>query len=99
MTAEKVAWLRRIMGANRRKAMRAAAKGLLNFDSRRWLKDILVPTLVIAAADDVAVPAHHFDALMFGIPGAFGTVVQGAGYTLLWTHAAQLADLVRRHAL
>jgi hypothetical protein len=44
MTAEKAAWLRGIMGANGRKEMRAAAKGLLNFDSRPWLKDLLVPT-------------------------------------------------------
>jgi hypothetical protein len=71
------------MGANGRKEMPAAAKGLLNFDSRLWLKDLLVPTFVIASADDVAVPARHFEVLMFGIPEALGTVVQGAGHTLL----------------
>ena len=99
MTAQKTAWLRAITVANGRKEMRAAVKGLLNFDSRLWLKDILVPTLVIAGANDVAVPAHHFEALMFGIPGALGTVVQGAGHTLLWTHTEKLADLIRKHRI
>ena len=99
LTAEQAAWLRSLMGANSRRAMRAAAKGLLTFDSRRWLKDLAIPTLVIAAGEDAAVPAHHFDALMFGIPGALGTVVQGAGHTLLWTHTEKLADLIRKHAV
>jgi 3-oxoadipate enol-lactonase len=97
MTPEKSAWLRGIMGANGRKEMRTAAKGLLSFDSRPWLKEISVPTSVIAAAKDVAVPAHHFETLMFGIPEAVGTVVQGAGHTLLWTHTEKLADLIRSH--
>jgi 3-oxoadipate enol-lactonase len=98
LTAEKSAWLREIIGANGRLQMRAATKGLLNFDSRPWLKDISVPTVVIAGSDDVAVPAHHFDTLMFGIPDARGIVVQGAGHTLLWTHTDKLAELIRKHA-
>jgi pimeloyl-ACP methyl ester carboxylesterase len=99
MTADKAARMRDIIGANDRKKMRAAAKGLLTFDSRPWLKDIAAPTLVIAGAQDAGVPAHHFKALVFGIPGALGTVVQGAGHTLLWTHTEELAGLVREHAV
>jgi len=98
LTADQVAWLRMIMGANGRAQMRGAAEGLLTFDSRPWLKDIRAPTLVIAGADDTAVPAHHFDALTLGIPGAMGAAVQGAGHTLIWTHTDELADLVRDHA-
>jgi 3-oxoadipate enol-lactonase len=98
MTSERAAWLREIMGANGRKEMREAAKGLLSFDSRPWLKDIAVPSFVIAGQQDTAVPAHHFDTLMFGIPHATGTVVLGAGHTLLWTHTAQLAVLIRERA-
>lgn len=98
MTAEKTAWMTGIIGANDRQKMRAAAKGLLTFDSRPWLKDISAPTLVIAGAEDAGVPAHHFQALMFGIPGALGTVVQGAGHTLLWTHTEKLAGLIRAQA-
>jgi 3-oxoadipate enol-lactonase len=95
VTEEQAAWLRGIIGANDRKAMRAASKGLLTFDSRPWLKDISVPTLVIAGADDTAVPAHHFHTLVSGIPGAQGAIVQGAGHTLLWTHTKELADMIR----
>ena len=99
MTADKAAWMTDVIGANDRRKMRAAAKGLLTFDSRPWLKDISAPTLVIAGAQDAGVPAHHFKALMFGIPGALGTVVQGAGHTLLWTHTEELAGLIRAHAV
>jgi pimeloyl-ACP methyl ester carboxylesterase len=99
MTAEKTAWMTGIIGANERKTMRAAAKGLLTFDSRPWLKTLSVPTLVVAGAEDAGVPAHHFNTLMFGIPGALGTVVQGAGHTLLWTHTEKLAHLIRKHAI
>jgi pimeloyl-ACP methyl ester carboxylesterase len=99
MTAEKTAWMTGIIGANDRKKMRAAAKGLLTFDSRPWLKNLSVPTLIIAGAQDAAVPAHHFKTLMSGIPGAQGIVMQGAGHTLLWTHTEELADLVRAHAV
>jgi 3-oxoadipate enol-lactonase len=99
MTEGQAAWLGGIIGANDRKTMRAAAKGLLTFDSRPWLKDISVPTLVIAGAKDTAVPAHHFHTLMTEIPGAQGAMVQGAGHTLLWTHTQILADLIRAHAV
>jgi pimeloyl-ACP methyl ester carboxylesterase len=99
MTAEKIVWMVGIIGANDRKKMRAAAKGLLTFDSRPWLKNISVPTLVVAGAQDAGVPAHHFDTLVSGIPGAQGTVVQGAGHTLLWTHTEELAGLIREHAI
>jgi 3-oxoadipate enol-lactonase len=99
MTAEKTAWMTGIIGANDRKKMRAAAKGLITFDSRPWLKDISVPTVVIAGAEDTAVPAHHFRTLVSGIPAAQGTLVQGAGHTLLWTHTEELAGMIRAHAV
>jgi pimeloyl-ACP methyl ester carboxylesterase len=98
MTQAQAAWLGGIIGANDRKTMRDAAKGLLTFDSRPWLKDISVPTFVIAGADDTAVPAHHFHTLVSGIPGAQGAVVQGAGHTLLWTHTEELAGVIRENA-
>jgi pimeloyl-ACP methyl ester carboxylesterase len=99
LTEERAAWLRGIIGANDRKTMRPAATGLLTFDSRPWLKDISVPTFVIAGAEDTAVPAHHFYTLVSGIPGAQGAMVQGAGHTLLWTHTKELADLIRAQAV
>jgi pimeloyl-ACP methyl ester carboxylesterase len=96
ITPAKVAWLRGIFAANGRRQMRGAAQGLLKFDSRAWLEELAVPVFVIAAANDVAVPAHHFETLMSGIPQAQGHMVQGAGHTLLWTHTEQLAALIRK---
>jgi pimeloyl-ACP methyl ester carboxylesterase len=75
--------------------MRAAARGLVDFDSRPWLGDIRAPTLVVGGADDTAVPRPHFDTLVNGIPGAVGHLMERAEHTLLWTHTGELAALVR----
>ena len=95
LTVEQADWLRAIMAANRRAPMREAVHGLVTFDSRPWLKEIDCPTLVIGGSDDNAVPRHHFDMLVNGIPGARGRLVARAGHTLLFTHAQELAEIVR----
>ena len=95
MTAGQADWLRAIMAANRRGPMRAAVRGLVTFDSRPWLKEVNCPTLVVGGSDDAAVPRHHFDMLVNGIPGASGRLVERAGHTLLFTHAQELAAIVR----
>jgi 3-oxoadipate enol-lactonase len=95
LTRDQVDWLRPIMGANRAPAMRGAVRGLVSFDSRAWLSEIAAPTLVIGATHDHAVPQHHFDTLVRGIPGATGRLVDRAGHTLVWTHTRELADLIR----
>jgi len=99
MTAEQVTWLRSVIARNGRRQMRDAVRdGLLGFDSRPWLKDISVPTLVIAGSADRAVPRHHFDMLTSSIPGARGREVDGAGHALVWTHTSQLANIIRNQA-
>jgi 3-oxoadipate enol-lactonase len=99
MNAEQVAWLRAIIARNGRRQMRDAVRdGLLGFDSRPWLKDIAVPTLVIGGSADRAVPRHHFDMLVSSIPGARGREVDGAGHALVWTHTSQLANIIRNQA-
>lgn len=95
LTMAQAEWLRSIMSANRAPAMRGAVKGLVTFDSRAWLKEITAPTLVVGGTDDHAVPRHHFDTLVRGIPGAAGRLVDRAGHTLVWTHTRELADLMR----
>jgi 3-oxoadipate enol-lactonase len=94
-----VAWLRALIGANRASAMRAAARGLVSFDSRPWLKEIAVPTLVIGGACDTAVPQHHFKALVNGIPGACGLLVEHAEHWLLWTHTRELGEIIQTQSL
>jgi pimeloyl-ACP methyl ester carboxylesterase len=86
--------LRALMATNRARPMRGAMRGLVDFDSRPWLGEIAAPTLVIAGAQDHAVPRHHFDALLQGIPNAEGTLIDGADHTLIWTHTRQLAELI-----
>ena len=88
-------WMRSIMSANRAPAMRGAVRGLISFDSRAWLKEIAAPTLVVGGSHDHAVPRHHFDMLVNGIPGAAGRLFDRAGHALVWTHTRELADLVR----
>jgi 3-oxoadipate enol-lactonase len=90
-----VAWLRALMAANRAGPMRGAARGLVTFDSRPWLSEIKVPALVVGGTHDAGVPRHHFDALVNGIPGARGLMVERAGHMLMWTHTRELAEIIR----
>jgi 3-oxoadipate enol-lactonase len=86
--------LRAMMATNAARPMRGALRGLIDFDSRPWLGQIAAPTLVIGGAEDHAVPRHHFDALLHGIPNSKGTLVAGADHTLAWTHTRELAELI-----
>jgi pimeloyl-ACP methyl ester carboxylesterase len=95
MDPARAVWLAALMGANRAAPMRAAARGLVTFDSRPWLADIDVPTVVVGGAHDSGVPRHHFDTLVKGIAGARGLLVERAGHTLIWTHTREFADIVR----
>jgi 3-oxoadipate enol-lactonase len=95
LTREQAEWLQSILAANRAAAMRGAVKGLITFDSRPWLKDIRAPSLVVGGTHDKAVPRHHFDTLVSGIPGACGRLVDRTGHTLVWTHTRELADIIR----
>jgi hypothetical protein len=45
--------------------------------------------------EDHAVPEHHFRTLTTKIPRVASHVVAGAGHTLVWTHTAVLAEIVR----
>jgi pimeloyl-ACP methyl ester carboxylesterase len=96
LTEAQAAWLRKVMAANQRRPMRGAARGLVTFDARPWLAEITAPTLVIGGTHDTGVPRHHFDTLVSGIPDARGCLIDRGGHTLLWTHTAELVEIVRR---
>jgi pimeloyl-ACP methyl ester carboxylesterase len=95
LTPAQAEWVRTLMAANHSRQMRGAVRGMIAFDSRPWLKEIAVPTLVVGGADDVAVPRYHFDALVSGIPAARGQLVERAGHALVWTHSRELAEIIR----
>jgi len=79
-------WLEEIIAANDKVRMVAAVEAMKAFDSRSWLHPITSPTLVIAGAQDEAVPFAHAQMLVQGIPGAQLRVVDGAGHFLIFTH-------------
>jgi pimeloyl-ACP methyl ester carboxylesterase len=56
LTPEQAAWVQSIMADNRAPAMWGAVGGLIAFDSRPWLNEIKVPTLVVGGTHDDAVP-------------------------------------------
>jgi 3-oxoadipate enol-lactonase len=95
LTPAQAEWMREVMANNNMRALHGALRGLVTFDSRRWLNELEVPTLVVAGADDRAVPRHHYETLVAGIPGARGRLVARADHTLAWTHTRELADLMR----
>ena len=95
LTKEQADWLRALMATNCSGPMRGAVRGLATSDSRRWLKEIKAPTIVVGGTQDTAVPQYHFDTLVKGIPGACGRLIDRAGHTLIWTHTRGLAEIIR----
>jgi pimeloyl-ACP methyl ester carboxylesterase len=91
---ETARWLQGILAANDTARMVAAVEAMKAFDSRPWLQQIACPTLVMAGADDTAVPLAHAHMLAHGIPGAQLHVVDGAGHTLIWTHTDVFVQIV-----
>ncbi|MBI4731095.1 MAG: alpha/beta fold hydrolase [Chloroflexi bacterium] len=64
------------------RAYRLAMRSLGLFDSRKWLHQIAVPTLVITGADDTTVSPERQRNLADGIPGARQVVVAKAGHAV-----------------
>jgi 3-oxoadipate enol-lactonase len=58
------------------------------------LHEVKCPTLVIAAAEDDAVPLHHARMLHESIAGSQLAIVDGANHALIWTDPNSLAQLV-----
>jgi pimeloyl-ACP methyl ester carboxylesterase len=83
---ETTLWLQEIIAANDKTNMVAAVKAMLDFDSRKWLHQIICPTLVISGAQDEAVPFAHAQMLAQGIPNAQLRVIDGAGHFMIFTH-------------
>ncbi len=73
--------------------MITAWKEAMAFDSRNQLSKIKCPTLIIAGANDRAVPMHHAKMLHEGIVGSELVVVQGADHALIWTHSEKFIQI------
>lgn len=93
MTADQITWLRNMLTGNDTAKMAQAAAELSGFDSRPWLGQIHLPTLVISGGHDSAVPAHHAS-MLAAIEGARTVTIPEAGHTLIWTHADELCRIL-----
>ena len=87
---ERTDWLTGLMAGQDAKVMASAWKAAMAFDSRRRLAEIACPTLVIAAANDHAVPIHHAEMLRNGIRGSRLVMIDAADHALIWTHPDEL---------
>jgi pimeloyl-ACP methyl ester carboxylesterase len=90
----KITWLRTMLASNDRTRMAQAAAELSRFDSRGWLDQLRIPTLVISGGHDTAVPPHHAAMLAQGIPTARTATIPDAGHTMIWTHPDRLAEIL-----
>jgi pimeloyl-ACP methyl ester carboxylesterase len=69
------------------RAYRGAMRALGLFDSRKWLAQIQVPTLVVTGSADTTVSPRQQTMLVDGIPGARQVMIQDAGHALTVDHA------------
>jgi pimeloyl-ACP methyl ester carboxylesterase len=92
-------WLFDLIANQDRKPMVAAWKETMAFDSRTRLVEIACPTLIIAGAQDQAVPMHHAQMLHDGIRGSKLVVIEGAGHTLIWTHSDEFVRVTEEFLL
>jgi 3-oxoadipate enol-lactonase len=94
LAPDQVKWLRDMLSGNTASAMAEASQQLSRFDSRPWLHELRVPTLVVSGGQDTAVPAHHAAMLAQGIAGARSVAIDEAGHTMIWTHRDRLAEIL-----
>lgn len=69
-------------------------KALLSFDSRPWLNEIQVPTLVIGGREDLVVPPHHQEMLAEKIPNSKLKFFDKAGHGLMFTHQNKFSETI-----
>lgn len=74
--------------------MVAAWRAAMAFDSRHRLRELACPTLVLAGADDAAVPLHHARMLHDGIPGSRLLVIDRADHALIWARPDEFTSVV-----
>ena len=90
VSKERADWVVRLIAQQDRNLMISAWRETMAFDSRLRLADIKCPTLVIAGADDEAVPIHHAEMLHAGISGSQLVIVNGADHALIWGRPDEL---------
>jgi aminoacrylate hydrolase len=81
--------------------MESRIDAICRFDRRDRMKDIVAPTLVIVAEDDMVTPRYLSDELAANIPGAEQIVLKTGGHFLMHIltddYNAAVGDFLRRH--
>jgi 3-oxoadipate enol-lactonase len=90
----RAAWVEGLIAGQDRRLMRAAWRETMAFDSRSRLAEIHCPTLVVAAAQDEAVPLHHAKMLHAGIAGSQLVVIEDADHALIWARPDEFAQVM-----
>lgn len=75
--------------------MARALVGARRFDSRPWLAELTMPTLVIHGTTDVLVSHRQSDLLVAGIPGARRVSIEGGGHLAPITHETEVVRALR----
>lgn len=83
-------WLISLLATQNTRLMVSAWREMMAFDSRSRLTRIKCPTLIVAGANDTAVPIHHAKMLHAGIPGSRLVIVDDADHTLIWAYGDEL---------
>jgi 3-oxoadipate enol-lactonase len=66
---------------------------LRSFDSRTWLAELNMPTLVVTGGNEAQTPTQQAEELVARLPRARLAIIPGAGHELIQTHAGHLLDL------
>jgi 3-oxoadipate enol-lactonase len=91
---ELVRWVRNLMESQDAQVMISAWRGAMAFDSRKRLGEIKCPTLVIAGAEDRAVPMHHAKMLREAVVTSRLVVIEEADHGLIWAKAGQFVQII-----
>lgn len=94
VSRERADWVVDLIAQQDRQLMVTAWRESMAFDSRPRLAAIQCPTLIVAGADDQAVPLHHARMLHNGIAGSQLAVIAGADHALIWAHPDELVRVV-----
>ena len=94
LSPDAAAILAAIVAANDAGRVAAALRAARPFDSRGWLAEIRVPTLIVTGAADRVVSLRQARLLAAGIPRARLRVLPDGGHMLPLSHPAELAAIL-----
>lgn len=80
-----------------REGYASCCEAIATMDLRPNLGRITAPTLVVSAADDRSIPAHHGQAIAEAVPGASFTVLPDAAHIASAQQPDAVNDLLRSH--